>query len=343
MAIHPTGHFFAAGYEDGSIAVWATEDEDKPLLVRSIEEVDIDMINEELLNLTLEPSDNKPSDKPAPEPEPIYKLAWSGYSNSADARGGTHTLAILGGGREKESPGITVFSFAPFNPADSGTDPKVALPLPMRKAMKDCLSNPGVYTYQSETIVSDFLLIPRNTPHFAGNFDPVAIMLVFIGGADNRSIGILDFPPKSLAIISEPQGMTRTISSTTTNAIGEELTETLHEMQGSSDPERLTLPDLFWTGSSSVVGGEILLLGTAPYGRLCPQDLEASLSEYGLRGGTAWMDGNNDDCVHAKVRPKLLVCQVTDRGNLVRASPCVAYMAQGPDISYTRHQPTPTR
>jgi len=301
MAIHPTGHFFAAGYEDGSIAVWATEDEDKPLLVRSIEEVDINLVNEELLNLALEPNGSKPSDKPAPEP--IYKLAWSGYSNSADHRGGTHTLAVLGGGRGEESSGVTVFSFSAFNPADSGMDPKIALPPPIRKAMQDCLSNPGIYSYQPETTISDFLLLPRDTPHFAGNFDPVAMVLVFMADGDNRSITIMEFPPPSLAVVPKDPGMAREISSPTTEAIGEELAETLHTMQSSLDPERLTLPKLLWTGGSSVVGGEILPLSTAPYEVLCLQDLEASGSEYGLRGGAAWMDGKNDDSVHAKVCP----------------------------------------
>lgn len=310
MAIHPTGHFFAAGYEDGSIAIWAVEDEDKPLLVRSIEEVDINMINEELLNLALEPSGDKPDDVPAPEP--IYKLAWSGYSNSTDPRGGTHTLAILGGGRSKEYSGVTVFSFSAFNPTDSGTDPKVVFPPSIRKAMRDCLSDPGVYTYQSEIPVSDFLLLPRDTPHFAGNFDPVAIVLVSNGGDDNRSISIMDFPPKPLAVIPEPQGMTRTVSSSTTDAIGEQLAETLRETQSSSDPEGLVMPGLLWTGNSSVVGGEILLLGPASYETLCPQDLDASWGEYGLRGGIAWVDGSSDDRMHAKVCPKPPVRQVTD-------------------------------
>ena len=301
MAIHPTGHFFAAGYEDGSVAFWATEDEDKPLLVRSIEKADINLVNEELLDLALEQTGRKSSDKPAPEP--ICKLAWSGYSNSTDPRGGTHTLAVLGGGRGKESSDVTVFSFSAFNPADSGTDPKVALPLPIRKAMQDCLSNPSVYSYQSEKAISDFLLLPRDTPHFAGNFDPTAIVLVFNGDDDERSISIMEFPPPSLAIIPKPPGMARSPSSSTTVAIGEELAETLHTMQQSSDPERLTLPNLLWAGSSSVVGGEIILLDAAPYGTLCLQDSETSWAEYGLRGGAAWVEGKNDDSMHAKVRP----------------------------------------
>ena len=304
MAVHPTGHFFAAGYEDGSVALWATEDEDKPLLVRSVEEVDINLVNEELLNLALEPSGSQPSDKPAPEP--IYKLAWSGYSNSADPRGGTHTLAVLGGGRGKEPPGVTVFSFSAFNPTDGGMDPKVLLPPPIRKTMQECLSKPGVYSYQTESTVSDFLLLPKDTPHFSGNFDPVAIVLVFNGNGDNRSISIIEFPPPSLAIIPKHPGMARNISSSTKDAIGEDLAETLRAMQRSSDPERLSLPNLLWTGSSSIVGGEILLLSTATYGELCLRDLEASATEYGLKGGAAWMEGKNDDSMHAKVRPELV-------------------------------------
>ena len=302
MAVHPTGHFFAAGYEDGSIAVWATEDEDKPLLVRSVEEVDVNLVNEQLLNLALEPSGSESSDKPVPEP--IYKLAWSGYSNSPDPRGGTHTLAVLGGGRGKESSGVNVFSFSAFNPTDSGTDPNVALPPPMRKAMQDCLSNPGVHCYQSDRVVSDFLLLPRDTPHFAGNFDPIGIVLICNGDGDERSISITEFPPPSLEIVPKDPGTLGNVPSSTADNIEEELAETLHEMQRSSDPEELTLPNLLWTGSSSVVGGKILALGTAAYGSLCIQDLGASGSEYGLRGGAAWMNGKSDDSMHAKVRPK---------------------------------------
>ena len=338
MTIHPTGHFFAAGYEDGSIAFWATEDEDKPLLVRSIEHVDINLANEELLNLALKPSGSKASDVSAPEP--IYKLAWSGYSNSADPRGGKHTLTVLGGRRGKESSGATVFSFSAFNPTDIGTDPKVALPPPIRKAMQDCLSNPGLYTYQSESTISDFLLLPRDTPHLSGNFDPIAIILVFSGDGGKRSISIMEFPPQSLAIIPKHPGMARNISSSTADAIGEDLAETLDAMQRSSDPERLTLPNLLWTGSSSAVGGEILLLDAAPYGTLCPQDLEASGTEYGLRGGTAWMEGKNDDSVHAKVRLELAFWQEINRASVVRASPGVADMAQRPHNTYSRYQST---
>ena len=337
MAIHPTGHFFAAGYGDGSIAIWATEDEDKPLLVRSIEEVDINLINEEILNLTLEPNGSKPDNKPAPEP--IQKLAWSGYSNSTDPRGGIHTLSVLGGGRGKEPSGVVVFSFSPFNPADSGVDPKIALPPVIRKAMRDCLSNPSTYTYRSETTISDFMLLPRDTPHFAGNFDPVAILLVFDEGSGKRSISIMEFPPKTLAIIPERQEMARTASSATTDTIGGELAEALHEMRGSSDPERLTSPDLFWTGSSSVVGGNILHLDTGSYGALSLQDIEASWGEYGLRGGAAWMDAKNDDRTHAKVCLEIHLLQVTDWRNVVRGSPVVTHMAQRPYDPFPRYQP----
>ena len=314
-AIHPTGHFFAAGYEDGSIAIWAMEDEDKPLLVRSVEEVDINLVNEQLLNLALEPGHSKPDDKPAPEP--IYKLAWSGYTNSADPRGGIHTLAVLGGRRGKGSSGITVFSFSAFNPTDNGTDPNVALPPPMRKAMQDCLSNPGLYDYRSEYVVSDFLLLSRDNPHFAGNFDPVAIILICNGGGDKRSISITEFPPPSLAIVPKRPELARNTSSSTADVVGEELAETLYEMRRTSDPEIMTLPSLLWTGSSSAVGGEILSLSTAAYGSLCLRDLDASWNEYGLRGGAAWMDGKSDDSMHAKVRLQPPAWCETDRTSVV--------------------------
>ncbi|KAF8971726.1 WD40-repeat-containing domain protein [Flammula alnicola] len=49
IAVHPSGHFFAAGYADGSIAFWAVEDDNKPLLVRTLDSLDVNLVHADLL------------------------------------------------------------------------------------------------------------------------------------------------------------------------------------------------------------------------------------------------------------------------------------------------------
>ena len=74
IAVHPSGHFFAVGHADGSIAFWAVEDDNKPLLVRTLDAVDVNLVDPSAL------------DHKAPKfvREPIFKLSWSGFPNSQD-------------------------------------------------------------------------------------------------------------------------------------------------------------------------------------------------------------------------------------------------------------------
>src|SRR5204862_7283577 len=77
FAIHPTGHFFAVGHADGSIAFWAVEDEDRPILVRTTDSVDVDVVDGNKLEKLLNGDQVKPYDS-IDGHEPIFKLAWSG-------------------------------------------------------------------------------------------------------------------------------------------------------------------------------------------------------------------------------------------------------------------------
>ena len=43
--MHPAGHFFAVGYTDGIIAYWAMEDEDQPLMVRTLDSIDVNVVD----------------------------------------------------------------------------------------------------------------------------------------------------------------------------------------------------------------------------------------------------------------------------------------------------------
>ena len=85
LAVHPSGHLVATGHTDGSVVFWAVEDEDKPLLSITLDGAqDVNIVNAEDLDVALAGQHTRTDH----EREPIYKLAWSGFENSADPRGG---------------------------------------------------------------------------------------------------------------------------------------------------------------------------------------------------------------------------------------------------------------
>ncbi len=64
LAIHPSGHFFAAGYDDGCIAFWAVDDDNKPLLVRTLHDLDVDILDPERLDALLIPEISRKNNTP---------------------------------------------------------------------------------------------------------------------------------------------------------------------------------------------------------------------------------------------------------------------------------------
>ena len=60
---------FAMGHENGAISFWSLKEEDKPIMVRTLDDIDIDR---PVLPETLPKSSAGPR-------EPIFKLTWSAF------------------------------------------------------------------------------------------------------------------------------------------------------------------------------------------------------------------------------------------------------------------------
>lgn len=282
MAIHPTGHFFAVGHADGSIAFWAVDDEDQPLAVRTLEADDVHVVNATVLEQHLDAP-------PPPVPrEPIFKLAWCGFSNSSDPRGGETALAILGGVPAGDAPGMTVEWLPAFNPGAPPAGPApVGLHPMLCGAMRACVKPIDSYFYATHGEVQDFLLTPTSSPHFAGAFDAQAILALVEGPGGSRVTEAYEFPPPVFRTRGQKQG-------DDTNQLDEgevdvDLAQTLADMQVSDDPRRLRLPTALDCGSAGVVGGQLLRLEVHVYQRLLDaQGLHTPCLE--LNGGLAWCD-----------------------------------------------------
>lgn len=290
MAIHPSGHYFVVGHVDGSFAYWAVEDDDKPLLVRTLDEVDVNIVDGNALDRYLPGGEG--SSSPHTPREPIFKLAWSGYPNSMDPRGGETSLIILGGQYAQDPPGVNVLWLPAFNP-------HTAPPLPgeqrglhphYRQAMRAAVEVRDAYFYSTSGLAQDFLLIPRESPHYAGTWDPTAIIYMSEGSDHARTIEAFSFPPPSFSLSQEDTpSAAKSTSPTSGERVEEDLASTLRDLEVSSDPAKLPTNPLLWNGPAGVV--KALLTSTDLFAH---ESLSAAQdddpAEFRLEGGVAIAD-----------------------------------------------------
>ena len=287
LAIHPCGHFFAAGYTDGSIAFWAIEDEDKPLLVMTLDgQHDINIADahklDEALSQNLQHATNR---------EPIFRVAWSGFANSDDPRGGDTVLIVLGGLKTEDVPGVTTFLLPAFNPPEPPALPPTSsttLHPNIRAAMRQSVTPKNFHTYSTVGTPQDFLLIPRESPHFSGAWNPRAILLLSDGAKEARSTEAYEFPPPVFGIHKNTKADAPPSGEDAEQVLSDEIASTLESMKMHDDPQSLDAPPTFWSGPTGVIGGDLISLEKEAYQILVSD--ESTESPLGLRGGSAWVD-----------------------------------------------------
>ena len=174
------------------------EDDDQPLLVQTLDSTNVNLVDFDAL--AADPDNKEKNQVQQLTREPIFKLSWSSFSNSSDPRGGETSLTILGGLDASKPPGLTVFLFPPFNPTEppsTPVSPKSENLHPFfRSSMIRSLNLSKSFFYETfGSVVQDYLLIPRNSPHFAGNFDPYAVMLLTESTHNARTVRAYQYPP----------------------------------------------------------------------------------------------------------------------------------------------------
>ena len=291
--MHPSGHFFAVGYADGSIGFWATEDDTQPLSVRTLDDDGVDMVDTGILEHTL----HSPPTQHQGSREPIFKLAWSSYSDSMDPRGGQTTLTVLGGLNPTKPPGLSVLLFPPFNPPDAPADQPVSqdtLHPHFRAQMIKSLSPIQDYYYQTTGIVQDFLLRPKSSPLYGGNFDPIGILLIVEPVDGLRTVSAYSFPPPSFSIAQS--GVPK--SPTTDSETSKPGSLSLDDLEEIVHPNPLPTP---FAVSSGILGGMLITLEKDVYSDFI-QRLDVQHQSLYLRAGMAYPDASNmSDLKLAKV------------------------------------------
>lgn len=266
-------------------------------MVRTLDEVDVHKVDCEKLGQFLPDDEDGPKlpSKHHEPREPIFKLAWSGYPNSYDPRGGETSLVILGGQFGRDPPGINVLWLPPFNPS---APPSVATNESLhpffRDAMQESLDPQSAYFYRTPGLAQDFLLMPRDSPHFAGTWNPTAILMLFEDEEKVRVIEARQFPP--LELLASAQETSRSAGQAEAegddrDALTQDLAATLQSMTVNEEPKKLNLPPSLWSGSDAIVGASLFSLDRIAYETLS-RPSEHGLGDLHLEGGISVPDEN---------------------------------------------------
>lgn len=190
-------------------------------------------------------SEAKPPGHGSNRREPIYKITWSGFSNSKDSRGGETALTILGGFSRGNEPGLTTLWFPAFNPNDppsdstSSTTQSQLHPF-MVDAIRQSLIEKHSYVYSTDTPVQDFYLVPRNSPHFNYSYDAHTILMLVETVNDERALISREFPPPVFFI--QGQQLMQAKEAQTDKSDLDDLDNVLQSLSIANSPQSAGLP-----------------------------------------------------------------------------------------------------
>ncbi|RXW24028.1 hypothetical protein EST38_g1807 [Candolleomyces aberdarensis] len=291
------------------MAFWAVDDDNSPLTVFTFDEDNVHMIDSVKLEAHLQ-VDGQATQQLSIR-EPVIKMAWSGYSNSTDPRGGETTLTVLGGLDPTHGGNATVLWFPPFQPqAGTKTQPGELDPI-FRAAMVNSLGPVDLAEYAVGGEIQDFLLVPKESPHYAGQYDPYAVLLLVATKDGDRIVRAYTFPP-SRSIQSESQ-TSEGAQPSQPHETDVDLVEH-HDLPPFID---LTLPFSPLSGGAGLRGGHLLTLEADAYERICEAGKPPSQSALAVKldGGQAFADQTKHDEIRlTKYQPHRLM--ITYNANL---------------------------
>lgn len=378
IAWRPDGEVFAMGHEDGCISFWHVREDDKPLMVRTLDNLDVEkpVTDPSLLDI------------PRPPTEPIFKLAWSGFpekswinmasetatswqsqqhqrrpssnEHSHESTKGT-VLTVLGGAKAGiDPPGLFCATLPPYAAAISLWGSATAeANHKLRVALHNSLIPTSEAVYPTPSIVEDFMLLPRNNPHYSGSYDPTAVVVLLAADpalptlpppAAARGLACFAFPPRSRSPTSVQSPV-------------------LHGHHQHTSQKELHLPmPLTLAGAGAILGAKLETLTPHAYRKLVgpldvtglnqKQEQEASGSALrashndqkppvGLTGGkaSACLSGEGTDGIPELLRSSrfriLLTWHLDGTVRFYDASPHLLLMGRADEDDMRRQSPSP--
>ncbi|KAN0065129.1 Lethal(2) giant larvae sro7 [Thecaphora frezii] len=314
----PDGQVFAMGHEDGCISFWNVAEDEKPIMVRTLEQVDV-----EKPSATLEALE-----APRPPREPIFKLAWSGFpekswismagesaaawqTSPAGNRSPTEArqteqqeeaaaptkgtvLTVLGGAVEgRDPPALYCIHFAPYAaPISLWSSGGAEASAKLRQSLRQSLQSTAESVYRTPSLVEDFLLLPKISPHYSGSYDPMAVVTLLAADpalptlpppAAVRGLACYAFPPRLAAHTSPAGGATSPRESLSGPNLGSGTTAAavLPNAWVSSPPQKeLDLPlALTLAGAGAILGAKFETMSPHAYRKLVGLDDVTGLNQ----------------------------------------------------------------
>lgn len=242
--------------------------------------------------------------------EPIFKLAWSGFSNSKDPRGGETALTILGGFNRGNGSGLTTLWFPAFNPADPPSDSTASTTQSrlhpfIVDAIRQSLTEKHSYVYSTDTAVQDFYLVPRRSPYFNYSYDAYAILMLVETGHDERALVSREFPPS--VFFTQAQHPVQTKETQTDKRDLDDLNDVLQSLSIVDSPQSVGLPYGLCGARFTADSYQMHVLPKEMYSEYIVDNHEvAKKPRIGLSGGLAQMEPFTE--AKRKVRSPLMAC-----------------------------------
>lgn len=154
-AWHPTGTFILTAHDDGSLVFWDPKD-GRVVMARSLYEIGVDQV--------------APSPPPPRLIQPFTKISWCCKENPDD------TALLIAGGQAADEPqkGLTFLELG--QTPVYATSSWQALGDHFKAKRQQLLPIPP------GTDITNYCLLPRSSPHFAGAQDPIAILATLSSG-----------------------------------------------------------------------------------------------------------------------------------------------------------------
>ena len=161
---HPTGTFVLTGHEEGSIVFWDTLKDGRMLMARTL--TDTNVASPGAVAGNMGQSAGTMAMK-----EPLFRLSWCANQDPED------TAILISGGQSTQSPtkGLTLFEMGRTPIYATSTWDILTQYFDSPKRQRILPTPPGAQ-------VVDFCLIPRNSPHFSGAHDPIAVIALLASG-----------------------------------------------------------------------------------------------------------------------------------------------------------------
>lgn len=166
---HPTGTFVLTAYDDSSLVFWDVNRDGRIIAARTVQEIDVNVPGSGKGGPAKSPT--TPLSPGISIKEPYSHIAWCSKENPDD----TGLLVSRGSPTTNPANGLTFMELGPTPVYQTSSWDALASHFRSPRRTHVLPTPPNAQ-------ITNFCLIPRASPHFAGSHDPIAILITLSSG-----------------------------------------------------------------------------------------------------------------------------------------------------------------